>query len=124
MLQRPGALSMNQAQALDDYLAQNVVDLLQAAELDFLTRISILHRFNRPLCEAVSGDARACARADGPPEAPTPGSVCGVPASRSEERRVGKECVSTCGFRWSQYHYKNNKTHTQTRQQDDKQYTT
>src|SRR3546814_11229760 len=59
MLQRPGALSMNQAQALDDYLAQNVVDLLQAAELDFLTRISILHRFNRPLCEAVSGDARA-----------------------------------------------------------------
>src|SRR3546814_16483083 len=59
MLQRPGALSMNQAQALDDYLAQNVVDLLQAAELDFLTRISILHRFTRPLCEAVSGDARA-----------------------------------------------------------------
>src|SRR3546814_21147985 len=24
--------------------------------------------------------------------------------SRSEERRVGKECVSTCRFRWSQYH--------------------
>src|SRR3546814_16434491 len=23
---------------------------------------------------------------------------------RSEERRVGKECVSTCRFRWSQYH--------------------
>src|SRR3546814_15211776 len=22
---------------------------------------------------------------------------------RSEERRVGKECVSTCRFRWSQY---------------------
>src|SRR3546814_786243 len=22
----------------------------------------------------------------------------------SEERRVGKECVSTCRFRWSQYH--------------------
>src|SRR3546814_12873925 len=27
---------------------------------------------------------------------------------RSEERRVGKECVSTCRSRWSQYHYKNN----------------
>src|SRR3546814_4194113 len=26
--------------------------------------------------------------------------------SRSEERRVGKECVSTCRSRWSQYHYK------------------
>src|SRR3546814_14611781 len=25
-------------------------------------------------------------------------------AMRSEERRVGKECVSTCRSRWSQYH--------------------
>src|SRR3546814_10510015 len=29
--------------------------------------------------------------------------------SRSEERRVGKECVSTCRSRWSPYHYKKNK---------------
>src|SRR3546814_13885475 len=27
-------------------------------------------------------------------------------ARRSEERRVGKECVSTCRSRWSPYHYK------------------
>src|SRR3546814_20016006 len=27
--------------------------------------------------------------------------------SRSEERRVGKECFSTCSSRWSPYHYKN-----------------
>src|SRR3546814_11704396 len=26
--------------------------------------------------------------------------------TRSEERRVGKECVSTCRSRWSLYHYK------------------
>src|SRR3546814_15548853 len=26
------------------------------------------------------------------------------PISRSEERRVGKECVSTCRFRWSPEH--------------------
>src|SRR3546814_12233480 len=26
---------------------------------------------------------------------------------RSEERRVGKECVSTCRSRWSPSHYKN-----------------
>src|SRR3546814_15219504 len=26
--------------------------------------------------------------------------------TRSEERRVGKECVSTCRSRWSPYHYK------------------
>src|SRR3546814_16643823 len=28
----------------------------------------------------------------------------GASASRSEERRVGKECVSTCRSRWSPYH--------------------
>src|SRR3546814_16630269 len=27
-------------------------------------------------------------------------------SARSEERRVGKECVSTCRSRWSPYHYK------------------
>src|SRR3546814_15795103 len=26
------------------------------------------------------------------------------PRARSEERRVGKECVSTCRSRWSPYH--------------------
>src|SRR3546814_14729915 len=30
-----------------------------------------------------------------------------VSAKRSEERRVGKECVSTCRSRWSPYHSKN-----------------
>src|SRR3546814_12121310 len=32
-------------------------------------------------------------------------------AARSEERRVGKECVSTCRSRWSPYHEKKNTTH-------------
>src|SRR3546814_12975580 len=31
----------------------------------------------------------------------------GLSITRSEERRVGKECVSTCRSRWSPYHYKN-----------------
>src|SRR3546814_14257079 len=30
----------------------------------------------------------------------------GIASGRSEERRVGKECVSTCRSRWSPYHYK------------------
>src|SRR3546814_14870281 len=30
-------------------------------------------------------------------------------AARSEERRVGKECVSTCRVRWSPYHKKKQK---------------
>src|SRR3546814_15343361 len=33
---------------------------------------------------------------------------------RSEERRVGKECVSTCRSRWSPYHSKKNYRHTAT----------
>src|SRR3546814_17233559 len=32
-----------------------------------------------------------------------------VLSERSEERRVGKECVSTCRSRWSPYHYKKKK---------------
>src|SRR3546814_17473813 len=32
-----------------------------------------------------------------------------VEEERSEERRVGKECVRTCRYRWSPYPYQNNK---------------
>src|SRR3546814_15704903 len=44
-------------------------------------------------------------------EVPVPSgqSVCSIPPflgdNRSEERRVGKECVSSCRSRWSAYHY-------------------
>src|SRR3546814_11223784 len=31
---------------------------------------------------------------------------------RSDARRVGKECVSTCRSRWSQYHYNKQKNHS------------
>src|SRR3546814_17336032 len=34
----------------------------------------------------------------------------GLSQVRSEERRVGKECVSTCRSRWSQDNYKKHKT--------------
>src|SRR3546814_10692793 len=34
----------------------------------------------------------------------TPGIYRGQCAERSEERRVGKECVSPCRSRWSPYH--------------------
>src|SRR3546814_11096951 len=37
-------------------------------------------------------------------------------AARSEERRVGKECVSTCRSRWSPYHYKKTKDGSQKKQ--------
>src|SRR3546814_12690292 len=38
------------------------------------------------------------------------GGSSSIPSTRSEERRVGKECVRTCRSRWSPYHYK--KKHT------------
>src|SRR3546814_12402604 len=45
--------------------------------------------------------------AQGPTEVPTPlfGDDGALPLAckRSEERRVGKECVSTCRSRWSPY---------------------
>src|SRR3546814_10470706 len=34
----------------------------------------------------------------------TRGTAAYLQAARSEERRVGKECVSTCRSRWSPYH--------------------
>src|SRR3546814_12656266 len=42
---------------------------------------------------------------------PEPGAGYGQMPSRgrSEERRVGKECVSTCRSRWSPYHEKKKK---------------
>src|SRR3546814_13238473 len=42
-----------------------------------------------------------------PRQPPLQGDTVAVtiePPGRSEERRVGKECVSTCRSRWSPYH--------------------
>src|SRR3546814_13887354 len=38
--------------------------------------------------------------------------MAGDLAPRSEERRVGKECVSTCRSRWSPYHSKKKQNKT------------
>src|SRR3546814_13364862 len=38
--------------------------------------------------------------------APDSAAIYRLLSDRSEERRVGKECVSTCRSRWSPYHYK------------------
>src|SRR3546814_12077493 len=38
------------------------------------------------------------------------GQVACPVGGRSEERRVGKECVSSCRSRWSPYHYKKKTT--------------
>src|SRR3546814_2131548 len=69
----------------------------------------------RPTHAPVVAHVLAGARLDGGPEGrgqravETERTGAGVPvrqdvAHRSEARRVGKECVSTCRSRWSPYH--------------------
>src|SRR3546814_17772952 len=48
-----------------------------------------------------------------PDPAPPGRARLGRSAERSEERRVGKECVSTCRSRWSPNHEKKNPPYTQ-----------
>src|SRR3546814_18681120 len=72
---------------------------------------------DRPRRRRAAGGRRA---GQGRPGAPAAGRrrhhglaerrPCRGPAGPSEERRVGKECVSTCRSRWSTYHYKTNTT--------------
>ena len=63
--------------------------------------VDIVARYGRTLA-VIEVKAR---RAGGAAEAVGPERVAGLSrAARSEERRVGKECVTTCRSRWSPYH--------------------
>src|SRR3546814_20817518 len=66
-----------------------------------LNRYSCLHSHFRYL------HGRLPFRFNGLRNAPLPLST-----KRSEERRVGKECVSTCRSRWSPYHQKKKQQQT------------
>src|SRR3546814_4983649 len=56
--------------------------------------------------DLIVWDNLAClhARTDWPDSQRRTLRRCTVEGERSEERRVGKECVSTCRSRWSPYH--------------------
>src|SRR3546814_1204533 len=88
--------------------------------LDIVLRVSILFFFSsrrrHTRCALVTG-VQTCAlpisRVNGEPYYEAGTSVPTLAAGdrvvlrrepRSEERRVGKECVSTCRSRWSPYH--------------------
>src|SRR3546814_15479184 len=45
-----------------------------------------------------------------------------ISPARSEERRVGKECVSTCRSRWSPYHYKKKQTQNELQRRKDEKH--
>src|SRR3546814_15682772 len=81
------------------------LDVGNLAVLDVVEEVGIGQRLlaaaarGRPLKEIEQGDHQ---KADDPPQSQI------ATEHRSEERRVGKECVSTCRSRWSPYPYKNN----------------
>src|SRR3546814_14761955 len=66
-----------------------------------------------PLTEASAVDALAETTWGDPQVGAQKAAVCAAcHGVRSEERRVGKECVSTCRSRWSAYHSKKNNSIT------------
>src|SRR3546814_16630758 len=76
---------------------------------DLRARIRVAYSMNPGVLWLDASIGIACFPADG-----TSPEVLLVHADhamyRSEERRVGKECVSTCRSRWSPYHKKKQKT--------------
>src|SRR3546814_16611575 len=77
---------LDDAEGLADY------ELIQ-----YLIALAIPRRDTKPLDKALLREFGSLAQL-----------VNAAPASRSAERRVGKECVRTCKSRWSQSHYKTN----------------
>ncbi|WP_162932373.1 LuxR C-terminal-related transcriptional regulator [Solimonas sp. K1W22B-7] len=57
--EREGKLSLARADALEQYLETAVVQHLTEAEFSFLVQISACRRFNRELCELLTGDPQA-----------------------------------------------------------------
>src|SRR3546814_17396794 len=95
------ALSVRQAllQVQSDYLFKDVLDYSdeKRAAFDYLADPQRL-----PVSEAFRNESGANVTTPNAVQQNVPGWL--IFAMRSEERRVGKECVSTCRSRWSPYH--------------------
>src|SRR3546814_11517817 len=87
-----------------------------SSDLQGKSSLGAIREGGNPLTGPASGGERAASRIDGSPNyaavsaalRSTPPPTTSAPPSpaRSEERRVGDECVSTCRSRWSPYHKK------------------
>src|SRR3546814_16701363 len=67
--------------------------------------------YGRPKGRAAKRAEKAAQDDDGS-GGPVPADEAAEAQARSEERRVGKECVSTCRSRWSPSHSKHNTNNT------------
>src|SRR3546814_15052590 len=89
--------------------AGEVAEQIQPGAADILDRHVALHRrveFVPFENVAEIADSRRRQRLDRPRRDRVDADILApqIDRERSEERRVGKECVSTCRSRWSPYH--------------------
>src|SRR3546814_18912443 len=66
------------------------------------------------LCQWKRRSIPPPSRRNGPVNGRAAASIDRSAPTRSEERRVGKECVSTCRSRWWPYHYRTKEVSTDT----------
>src|SRR3546814_17244892 len=79
--------------------------LVSVADIDFQAGPGKIIRYDRERRVAVEADLAGNATlGDALQETQKLPIMRNLPPGGSEERRVGKECVSTCRSRWSQYH--------------------
>src|SRR3546814_17216871 len=79
-----------------DFLAEKATELGCSLLQPVMTRFTAVSRVNEERLAANAREAaEQCERLTVP--------VVRETVSRSEERRVGTECVSTCRYRWSPY---------------------
>src|SRR3546814_13440238 len=74
---------MSEVEAVIDKIADELDDLEDELSLD---KWDWIHALETPILDLLESQDTS------------------KPEDRSEERRVGKECVSTCRSRWSPYH--------------------
>src|SRR3546814_16601855 len=91
-------------QALNDFQNFKVVSLLDQSNLSALSEalndLAVVESHDKAWVWAQA----LCARIVPAPEDRWLAHFNSMIEGRSEERRVGKECVSTCRSRWSPYH--------------------
>src|SRR3546814_16329489 len=90
-------------------LAFGLCPLLTQAAIDALREVGTEEQKRLYLGKLVSGEWTGTMNLPEPQAGTDLGAIRTRAEKRSEERRVGKECVSTCGTRWSPHHKKKKK---------------